>query len=152
MSDREVVVTSTAAAFAQDIQAGPHRFRSDEPVSAGGGATGPDPYDLLLASLGSCTSMTIGLYARRKKWPLERVEVRLSHARLHAEDCAECEDGKRRVERIERRIALSGPLDAEQKARLLAIAEKCPVHQTLTATLEIRTSLLESPVGSSGTP
>lgn len=141
MPGREVVVTSTAAPFTQDIQAGAHRFQSDEPVAAGGGDAGPDPYDLLLASLGSCTSMTLRLYARRKGWPLERVEVRLRHSREHAQDCADCERGKVRVERIERRIALTGALDAEQKARLLAIADRCPVHQTLMTTLTIQTTL-----------
>jgi uncharacterized OsmC-like protein len=106
MAGREVVVTSSSAPFAQRIEAGPHVFQSDEPVASGGSEGGPDPYDLLLAALGSCTSMTINLYARRKGWPLERVRVRLSHAREHAQDCAECEGGKRRVERIERQIEL----------------------------------------------
>lgn len=140
---REVVVTSTAAAFEQRIDAGPHRFRSDEPASAGGADTGPGPYDLLLGALGSCTAMTIGLYARRKRWPLERVSVRLTHAREHAQDCADCEEKPARIERIERRIALSGALDAAQRAQLLAIAEKCPVHRTLTGKLEIRTTLAD---------
>ena len=143
MASREVVVTSSSAPFAQRIEAGPHVFQGDEPVASGGSEAGPNPYDLLLAALGSCTSMTIGLYARRKGWPLERTRVWLAHARDHAQDCAECEGGKRRIERIERRIELSGPLDAEQRARLLAIAEKCPVHQTLTAHIEIQTRLVD---------
>jgi putative redox protein len=141
MADHEVVVTSTAAPFEQVITAGPHRLIGDEPVAAGGGDAGPNPYDLLLAALGTCTSMTVRLYARRKQWPLERVDVRLTHARVHAEDCADCEGGKRRLERIERRITLTGPLNDEQKARLLDIAEKCPVHRTLTGEIDIRTVL-----------
>jgi len=139
----EVVIRSSTPPFEQEIEAGRHRLVSDEPFASGGRDAGPDPYDLLLAALGTCTSMTIGLYARKKRWPLERVEVRLTHSRNHEEDCEECEGGKRRVERIERRIALSGPLDETQKARLLAIAERCPVHQTLTSSLEIRTSWME---------
>jgi putative redox protein len=145
---REVVVTSTAAPFEQRIEVGPHRLRSDEPAAAGGGDAGPSPYDLLLAALGSCTAMTIGLYARRKCWPLERVSVRLSHAREHAQDCAECEEKPVSIERIERRIALSGGLAAEQRARLVEIAEKCPVHRTLSDGIEIRTTLVDG--GSSG--
>ncbi len=141
MASREVVVTSSSAPFAQRIEAGPHAFPSDEPVASGGAETGPNPYDLLLAALGSCTSMTLELYARQKGWPLERARVRLSHSREHAQDCAECEGGTRRLERIERQIELSGPLDAAQRSRLLAIAERCPVHQTLTAHIEIRTTL-----------
>jgi uncharacterized OsmC-like protein len=144
---QEVVVTSTAATFEQRIEAGPHRFRSDEPTSVGGADSGPGPYDLLLAALGSCTAMTIGLYARRKRWPLERVSVRLTHAREHAQDCVDCEEKPARIERIERRISFWGGLDAEQRARLLAIAEKCPVHQTLTGRLEIRTTLADSGSG-----
>jgi putative redox protein len=102
---------------------------------------------LLLAALGSCTAMTIGLYARRKRWPLERVTVRLAHSREHAKDCAECEEKPARIERIERQIALSGALDAEQRSRLIQIAEKCPVHRTLTDGIEIRTSLAEAGSG-----
>jgi putative redox protein len=144
---REVVVTSTGAAFEQRVDAGPHRLRSDEPASAGGGDAGPSPYDLLLAALGSCTAMTIGLYARNKRWPLERVSVRLAHTREHAKDCVDCEERPARIERIERRIALSGPLDAAQRTRLIEIAEKCPVHRTLTDGIEIRTMLADPGAG-----
>lgn len=140
MSDRALVVTSGDAAFLQHVEAGPHRFDADEPVADGGGEAGPNPYDLLLAALGTCTSMTLKLYARKRRWPLERVVVTLAHERLYAEDCAECEGGKRRVERIDRRIALHGGLDDAQRAKLMEIADKCPVHQTLTARLEIRTT------------
>jgi len=136
-----VVVSGTAEGFTQEIVAGSHRFLSDEPATAGGTDTGPTPYDLLLASLGSCTSMTVAMYARRKQWPLQRVIVRLRHSRLHAEDCAECEARDARLTVIERDIAFEGALDADQRARLLAIANRCPVHLTLSSQIDIRTSL-----------
>jgi len=143
MASREVVVTSTPAPFEQTVVAGPHSLIADEPVAAGGADAGPDPYDLLLAALGTCTSMTMKMYARRKDWPLQRVIVSLSHERLHPEDCAQCEGGKRRVEEIKRHITVEGELTAEQRTRLLEIANKCPVHQTLTARLVITTTLAE---------
>jgi len=136
-----VVVSGTAEGFTQEIVAGSHRFLSDEPATAGGTDTGPTPYDLLLASLGSCTSTTVAMYARRKQWPLQRVIVRLRHSRLHAEDCAECEARDARLTVIERDIAFEGALDADQRARLLAIANRCPVHLTLSSQIDIRTSL-----------
>ena len=136
-----VVVRGGAGGFAQEITAGAHRLISDEPVPAGGTDTGPTPYDLLLAALGSCTSMTIGMYARRKQWPLEQVTVRLRHSRAHAEDCSACDQREARLTLIERDIALDGALDAEQRARLLEIANRCPVHLTLTSKIEIRTRL-----------
>lgn len=136
-----VIVRGSAGGFAQEVIAGSHRFASDEPVSAGGTDSGPTPYDLLLAALGSCTSMTIAMYARRKQWALERVTVRLRHSRLHAEDCAGCETREAKLTIIERDIALDGELDEDQRARLLAIANRCPVHQTLTSEIDIRTRL-----------
>lgn len=139
----EVVVTGTGIAYAQDIVAGPHRLRADEPIAVGGTDSGPTPYDLLLASLGSCTSITLAMYARRKGWPLEGVVVRLRHSRIHAADCADCETRAGMLDRIERDIALAGPLTAEQRARLLEIADRCPVHRTLTSRIDIRTRLAE---------
>ena len=136
-----VIVRGSAGGFAQEVIAGSHRFASDEPVPAGGTDSGPTPYDLLLAALGSCTSMTIAMYARRKQWALERVTVRLRHSRLHAEDCAGCETRAAKLTIIERDIALDGELDEDQRARLLAIANRCPVHQTLTSEIDIRTRL-----------
>jgi len=136
-----IVVQGAASGFAQDIVAGAHRLRSDEPAAVGGTGSGPDPYDLLLAALGSCTSMTIAMYARRKQWPLESVTVRLRHFKIHAEDCAECETRIGLIDRIEREIAFAGSLDDEQRSKLLEIADKCPVHRTLTSEIDIRTRL-----------
>ena len=136
-----VIVRGAGTGFAQEIIAGPHQFASDEPTSVGGTDSGPTPYDLLLAGLGSCTSMTIAMYARRKQWALERVTVRLRHSRVHAEDCADCETRPASLTLIERDIELEGILDEEQRARLLAIANRCPVHLTLTSQMDIRTKL-----------
>ena len=136
-----VIVRGAAGGFAQEIIAGPHQLVSDEPRSVGGTDTGSTPYDLLLAGLGSCTSMTIAMYARRKQWALERVTVRLRHSRVHAEDSAACETRTDRLTLIERDIELDGVLDEEQRARLLAIANRCPVHLTLTSQIDIRTRL-----------
>jgi putative redox protein len=126
--------------FQQDIKAGAHRFIADEPVAAGGRDSGPNPYDLLLAALGACTAMTLRLYAERKALPLDRVTVRLRHAKIHAADCETCETKDGMIDRIERGIVLEGALDQEQRARLLEIADKCPVHRTLTSEVDIRTA------------
>jgi uncharacterized OsmC-like protein len=134
-----VVVRGSAAGFAQEIQAGRHRIVADEPASVGGTDTGPSPYDLLLAALGACTSMTVGMYARRKAWPLEEVAVHLRHSRIHATDCAECETNEGMLDRIERDIHFTGPLTDEQRSKLLEIANKCPVHRTLTSEIDIET-------------
>lgn len=138
---RVVVVHGKADGFVQEVTAGMHRLAVDEPKTAGGTETGPDPYALLLASLGACTSMTIGAYARRKKWPLDAVTVVLSHSRAHATDCKECENKERKLDRVEREIALHGALSPEQQARLLEIADRCPLHRTLAAGIEVETSL-----------
>jgi uncharacterized OsmC-like protein len=134
-----VVVRGSAAGFAQEILAGPHRMASDEPTSAGGTDTGPSPYDLLLAALGSCTSITVGMYARRKGWPLEEVTVNLRHSKIHASDCAECETKEGILDHIERDIHFAGSLTAEQRSKLLEIANKCPVHRTLMSEIDIKT-------------
>jgi uncharacterized OsmC-like protein/pimeloyl-ACP methyl ester carboxylesterase len=135
-----VLVRETRAGkFQQEILSGPHRFLADEPVKVGGLDSGPGPYDLLLAGLGACTSMTLRLYADHKKLPLDRVSVRLSHNKIHAEDCENCETKEGMVDRIDRNITLEGALDAEQRKRLLEIADKCPVHRTLESEIEIRT-------------
>lgn len=113
-------------------------MQADEPVSYGGGDAAPGPYDYLLAALGVCTSMTIGLYARRKKLPLENITVSLRHSRIHARDCEECETKEGMLDRIDMDIALTGQLSPEQHARLMEIAAKCPVHRTLKSEIDIR--------------
>lgn len=143
MSDnQDVVVTIGREHYASDIETGIHALRADEPVTAGGTDTGPTPYGLLLSALGACTAITLRMYADRKGWPLERVAVTLRHDRIHARDCEECETKARKVDSIERDIALEGDLDAEQRARLLGIADKCPVHRTLHSEIRIATRLV----------
>ena len=127
--------------LSNQVFVGAHVIRADEPVAAGGLDTGLSPYDLLCASLGACTSMTLRLYADLKSIPLERVSVELKHDKIHAADCAECETREGRIDRIERNITLEGALDAQQRQRLLEIADKCPVHRTLHAEVLIRTQL-----------
>jgi putative redox protein len=137
---RNVVVRETRnSKFQQAVCIGPHRLLADEPVAAGGEDTGPGPYDFLLAGLGACTSMTMRLYADRKALPLERVTVTLEHSRIHAEDCAECETKAGMLDQIDRTIAMEGALDPEQRGKLLEIADKCPVHRTLTSEIRIVT-------------
>jgi putative redox protein len=126
--------------FQQEITSGPHRFLADEPVTVGGLDSGPGPYDLLLAGLGACTSMTLRLYADQKKLQLDRVTVRLTHNKIHAEDCLNCETKEGMLDRIDRNITLEGALSADERKRLLEIADKCPVHRTLKSEIDIRTS------------
>jgi uncharacterized OsmC-like protein len=133
------VVRGGGAGFLQEVQVGRHRLLADEPTDVGGTDAGPSPYDLLLAALGTCTAMTVAVYARRKGWPLEGVTVSLRHARIHASDCAACEAAEGLIDRIERAIAFDGPLATEQRTRLLEIAGKCPVHRTLTSEIDIQT-------------
>lgn len=139
MPDPHVIVRGPASAFAQEIVVGRHRLTADEPIEAGGEDTGPSPYDLLLAALGSCTSMTVSLYARTKKWPLENVTVNLWHSKIYASDCRDCETKEGRIDRIEREIHFEGTLDEQQRQRLLQIADKCPVHRTLKSEIDIQT-------------
>ena len=138
----EVIVRGNTSGFAQQVIAGSHRITSDEPVAAGGTDTGPSPYDLLLAALGSCTSMTVAMYARRKAWPLREVTVRLRHSRIHAEDCADCETKEGMLDRIERDIELTGTLTEDQRGKLLEISNRCPVHRTLASEIDIKTRLI----------
>jgi putative redox protein len=139
---RAVVVSETGEGkFQQSVAVGPHHFLADEPAAVGGMDSGPSPYDLLIAGLGACTAMTLRLYADQKGLPLTGVSVTLRHAKIHAADCTTCETKEGKIDRIERTIALEGPLDAAQRARLLEIADKCPVHRTLTSEVEIRTAL-----------
>ncbi len=138
---RVVVRETREGKLTQLITAGRHVLRADEPVSVGGLDSGPSPYDLLLAALGACTSMTVRLYADLKGLPLERVEVELQHDKIHAADCAECETREGKVDRIERVLRLEGALDAAQRARLLEIANRCPVHRTLHSEITVPTRL-----------
>src|SRR5947209_1507735 len=137
---RQVVVRETRQGkFQQTVSIGPHRLLADEPVAVGGEDCGPGPYDLVLAGLGACTSMTMRLYADRKSLPLERVTVTLKHSKIHAEDCAECETKAGMLDQIERVIAMEGNLDTEQRKKLMEIADKCPVHRTLISEVHIVT-------------
>ncbi len=133
-----IVVRGGGDSFKQEIVAGKHHLVADEPIIAGGGDAGPDPYDYLLASLGVCTSMTVGFFARRNKWPLENVTVSLWHSRIHAQDCEECQTKEGMLDRIDVEVELTGSLSAEQHAKLMEIAAKCPVHRTLTSEINIR--------------
>jgi putative redox protein len=135
------VVEAGSGKFAQDIFTGRHRLRADEPESFGGMDSGPSPYDLLVAALGACTAMTIRAYAGQKNLPLDRVAVALAHDKVHAADCLECETREGRIDRIERVITLEGDLDQAQRAKLLEIADKCPVHRTLQSEVSIPTRL-----------
>jgi uncharacterized OsmC-like protein/alpha-beta hydrolase superfamily lysophospholipase len=135
---RQVVVRETRnSKFQQTVTVGPHQLLADEPTTSGGEDTGLAPYDFLLAGLGACTSMTMRLYAERKSLPLERTTVTLRHSKIHAQDCAECETKDGMLDQIERVISMEGPLDAEQRAKLMEIADKCPVHRTLTSEVRI---------------
>jgi putative redox protein len=136
-----VVVAATGqGAFEQLLIDGRHTLLADEPRSAGGADVGPGPYELLVMALGSCTSMTVHMYAARKKWPLEQCVVRLRHTKVHAQDCADCENPKSMIDRIHRDIELVGALDQEQRSRLMEIADHCPVHRTLSSKIDIKTT------------
>lgn len=141
---RKVVVQETRKSkFNQIITVGPHHLVADEPVAAGGEDAGPGPYDFLLAGLGACTSMTMRLYADRKSLPLDRVTVTLKHSKIYAKDCAECETRDGMLDQIERDIAIDGAIDAEQRKKLMEIADKCPVHRTLTSEIRIVTKAVD---------
>jgi len=137
------VSVSTGEGYRTEIVAGRHRLVADEPLSMGGTDNGPDPYGLLLAGLGACTSITLRMYADHKQWPLENVDVHLNHRKIHAKDCEDCETSTGKIDLIDREIELSGPLDTSQRERLLEIANKCPVHRTLTSETLIETRLRE---------
>ena len=133
-----VVVRGNANGFLQEVVSGRHHLQADEPAAAGGNDAAPSPYDYLLIALGVCTSMTVGLYARRKQFPLENIVVSLSHSRIHAKDCEECETKEGMLDRIDMKMELTGPLTQEQHTKLVEIAGKCPVHRTLKSEINIR--------------
>jgi len=141
MSTATAVVVSNENGLAQEIVSGKHRWRADEPAPFGTD-TGPSPYDLLLAALGACTSMTLRMYAHNKGMDLKRITIRLRHFRIHADDCRDCETKEGLLDRIDREIELTGNLDEAQKLRLLEIAERCPIHRTLKSEISIQTSIL----------
>ena len=135
MANQTEVVVSSCEGLRQEVWAGEHSLAVDEPAALGGTNAGPTPYELILAALGACTSMTVRLYADRKGWPLEHVEVRLQHSRIHAKDCAECEEREGYLDHVEKQIVVDGPLSGEQVTRLGEIAERCPVNLTLQRTV-----------------
>ena len=134
-------IARSGAGLLQEIEIGAHALRSDEPVALGGTDLGPTPYGLLCAALAACTSMTLRLYAKQKGWPLDAVQVTVRHEKIYAKDCAECETKEGRLDRLQREIALTGALDEAQRQRLLAMADRCPVHRTLTSEIRIETRL-----------
>ena len=134
---RKVVVEGGRLHYRQEISVGPHRYQADEPIDAGGGDAGPDPYELLLIALGSCVGITLRMYADRKQWPLEAVRVELSWARVHMADCADCDNDFELTDGIAMEISFVGDLSESQRARLMDIANKCPVHRTLSSPIQI---------------
>ncbi len=129
-------------AFTTRMKAGNHTFLADEPISAGGKDYGPTPYQFLSSGLASCTSMTLQMYAKRKKWPLEDVETHVYYSRKHEKDCEDCENSNSKIDTFKREIKLYGDLDEKQKKRLLEIADRCPVHKSLTSATNIKTKLI----------
>jgi putative redox protein len=140
---RSVEIKGPTAGFRTEVSVAGHHLTADEPIPVGGTDAGPSPYELLLAALGSCTAMTLRLYADRKKWPLTRADVRLKHRKVHAQDCADCDQKAARMDVVDRVITLHGQLTEEQRTRLLEIAGRCPVHQTLAGKIQVNTTLTQ---------
>jgi putative redox protein len=138
---RKVMVEGPASGFRTEVDVGGHHLVVDEPVAVGGTDAGPTPYEMLLAGLGACTVMTLRLYADRRKWPLERARVTLQHRKVHAQDCAECDRKATKMDVVDRIITLEGTLTEEQRAKLMEIAERCPVHQTLQSKIQVNTRI-----------
>lgn len=142
--DNTTVIRTPEGGLLTHIISRGHELIADEPKSVPGGTgMGPTPYDYLCIALGSCTSMTLHMYADRKEWPLEEVIVHIDHDKIHADDCRDCENRDGRIDSFERKIKLVGPLDEKQRSRLLEIADKCPVHRTLKGEIHINTSLIQ---------
>ena len=138
-----VLVESGPSGFANSIRACAHQLLVDEPVNVGGTDTSPNPYEYLLGALGGCTSMTLRMYADRKGWPREDIRVRLTHAKIHAKDCGDCKTKEGPSDRITMDIEVAGPLDEAQRARLLEIADRCPVHRTLRSEVKVTSTLVQ---------
>ena len=143
LNEYAVLVKVGPEALTADVQAGRHTWLVDEPTAVGGLDRGPTPYDLLLSALGACTAITLRLYASHKQWPLEGIEVRLRHGRVHEQDCEKCEDPGHMLEQVDKELRLLGPLTPEQRKRLEIISSKCPVQKTLQASLRIVTTVVE---------
>ncbi|MFQ5753775.1 MAG: alpha/beta fold hydrolase [bacterium] len=141
LTDNRIVARSGKSGFRTEINANGHHLVADEPISVGGTDSGPTPYDYLVAALGSCTSMTLRMYAGHKSWPLESVVVRLKHQKVHVQDCEQRDTNNKKLDQIDREIELIGPLDREQKERLLEIADRCPVHRTLHSEIQVHSRL-----------
>jgi uncharacterized OsmC-like protein len=144
LSHPHVIVRGGGHTFLQDIFAGSHRFQADEPASVGGTDAAPDPYDYLMASLGACTSMMVGLQARKRRWPLDNISVSLTHSRIHAQDCEECLTKDGMIDRIEVAVVLTGPLTSEQRSELMKTAANCPIHRALTHEINVRLRTVNS--------
>jgi uncharacterized OsmC-like protein len=140
---RTVVVEGPATGFRTEVSVAGHHFTVDEPIPVGGTDVGPSPYEMLLAALGSCTAMTLRLYADRRKWPLERAVVKLSHRKVHAKDCEDCPEKPAKMDVVDRVVELHGPLDDAQRAKLVEIAERCPVQQTLGGPIQVHTTVAQ---------
>jgi putative redox protein len=141
---RSAVTARNDTGFVTHITAGRHALDADEPTDVGGNDVGPTPYDLLLAALGSCTAMTVRMYAKRKDFPLTSVTTNLRHQKVHAEDCATCDTSDQKLDHIQLEMDLKGPLDDSQRQRLLEIAKRCPVHRTLGSPIVINTRLIST--------
>jgi len=136
---RSVMVLGPSTGFRTEIEVGGHHLVVDEPVAVGGADAGPSPYEMLLAALGACTSMTLRLYADKRKWPLERVRVSLQHRKVHAQDCADCDHKPAKMDLVDRVVFLEGALSDEQRTKLMEIADRCPVHQTMQSKMQVNT-------------
>jgi putative redox protein len=138
---RTVSVDAGPSRYIQNISVGPHAFPADEPVEVGGNDAGPNLYELLMAALGACASITVRMYTERKLWPLQGVHLGLSYSRVDAEDCTECDTEVRMVDQMEMEISFIGDLSEDQRTRLMEIANKCPVHRTLSSQVQIRSRI-----------
>ena len=138
---RTAMVNSGLVKHVQNISVGPHLLQADEPRDCGGNDVGPNPYELLLSALGACTSTTLRMYAGRKQWPLQGVQVRLAHSKIYIEDCVACDTKQGMLDQIDAEISLIGDLSEDQRHRLMEIADRCPVHRTLVSEIQIRTTL-----------